>query len=85
MARRLALNMISDENLQAANSNNDVINSGDPPVVDQHESSKTISNLNIAHCKILCQSEYLILQSALEELSTRLELLENPELDITSQ
>lgn len=103
MARRLALNLISDENLHAASGINPTLNqntmrgtTSSTPVAPQpllgvaeevsvEENGETVTNPNILNCKILCQSEYLVLQSALAELYRRLELLENPEGTVTPQ
>ncbi|KAI2513833.1 histone-lysine N-methyltransferase [Fragilaria crotonensis] len=88
MARRLALNLISDENLNAASgikgaTTDDASHSHDAHVGSAR--SEWISRTNIEHCKILCQSEYLILQSALQELNSRLEQLQGPEYEVLSQ
>jgi hypothetical protein len=100
MARRLALSLISDENLHAASGINPIINhntmggTGAPAaapsqalqsVIESATTSKADANPNTMNCKILCQSEYLILQSALTELSARIELLQNPEREVTAQ
>lgn len=84
MARRLALNLISDENLRAAS----VLGDGSNHISldrDSQDSSAIIKQRNIAHCKILCRSEYIILQNALQELNMRLELLQGSAQDLFSQ
>jgi SET domain/Rubisco LSMT substrate-binding len=80
MARRLALNLISDENLQAASS--DCISETTNEV--DHEKAHTSNvlksfdnNINVENCKVLCRSEYAILQCALQEVEHRLEILQN--------
>jgi hypothetical protein len=99
MARRLALNLISDENLHAASGINPIINQNTMrgtsaptaapsqvlQAVAESETTSNAVNPNTVNCKILCQSEYLILQSALTELSARIELLQHPERELTAQ
>ena len=84
MTRQLALNLISDENLLAAS----VLSDGSNHISldsELQDSSAIIKQTNIANCKILCRSEYLILQNALQELNTRLELLQVSAQDLLSQ
>jgi hypothetical protein len=88
MARRLALNLISDENLNAASGIKDTTSGDASHAHDTHDGtvrSDGIIRTNIGHCKILCQSEYLILQSAMQELNSRLEQLQGPEYEVSSQ
>ena len=84
----LALNLISDENLNAASGIKDTTSGDASHAHDTHDGtvhSDGIIRTNIGHCKILCQSEYLILQSAMQELNSRLEQLQGPEYEVSSQ
>ena len=100
MARQLALNLISDDNLRAASNLSPV-----PPramatiaeedsEADEHEADQPTpkqalasvaaeerlrhDGVNMRNTKVLCQSEYAILQAALSEIAERLERLELP-------
>jgi hypothetical protein len=89
MTRQLALNMISDDNLKAASNpvsvlagqTNDVPDSrGNRPTPKQAQAAAAAEerqkDLNIQNAKILCQSEYSILQVALAEISERMSVLQ---------
>ena len=79
MARQLALNMISDDNLQAGatyhneNTTNNIEKASEP----QQQQIPVVSfrNINLQNAKALCRSEYAILQAALEEIYQRLSRL----------
>ena len=68
MTRRLALNLISDENLNAASSQLE------EELIDD-VSKNTAESLNVHNARILCWGEYQILQTALEDVQRRLEKL----------
>jgi hypothetical protein len=86
MARMLALNLISDDTIEKAASvvdepeGNDGSRSPDLPTPKQAralvEAENRLQDPNFRNAKILCQSEYLILQTALAELAERLAALE---------
>jgi hypothetical protein len=87
MARQLALNMISDEGLHGASSGIDSVKAKatDGIRITEKEKEPTKANnveANTRNAKILCQSEYSILQAAMEELSERLKILEEGIADI---
>ncbi len=66
MARQLALNLICDENLNAANSLQG----------DKENHISHVSKLHVTNARRLCWGEYEILQMALAEVHHRLEVLE---------
>ena len=70
MTRQLALNMISDANLAAGSSSTRPL-----PTPDENE-QENYMRINFANAKVLCQSEYHILQVALTEIAERLSALE---------
>jgi hypothetical protein len=85
----LALNMISDDNLKAASNPLSVLagqpnevpdSGGNRPTPKQAQAvaaaEERQKDVNIQNAKILCQSEYSILQVALAELSERLSILQ---------
>jgi hypothetical protein len=84
MARLLALNLISDETIERAASMEDEGNAGsrrpDLPTPKQAralvEAEHRLQDPNFRNAKIICQSEYLILQAALAELAERLAALD---------
>ena len=88
MTRQLALNMISDDNLKAASNPLSILavlphvpgSGGDRPTPKQAQAFDTAEerqkDVNIQNAKILCQSEYNILQVALAEISERMSLLQ---------
>ena len=88
MTRQLALNMISDENLRGASGtfpdlliprspNQSIIKrQGSTTAMQEESPGKQRRDVNIHNAKLLCQSEYEILQVALSEISTRLTKLE---------
>jgi hypothetical protein len=100
MARQLALNLISDDNLRAASNlspvppramatiaeEDDEANEHEPgqPTPKQELASEIAeerlrhNGVNMQNAKVLCQSEYTILQAALSEIAERLERLESP-------
>jgi hypothetical protein len=106
MARQLALNLISDDNLRTASNLSHVppramvtIAEEDIEADEEHEPSQPTPSqalasvaveerrrhggVNILNTKILCQSEYAILQVALSEIAERLEKLETlPSTDV---
>jgi hypothetical protein len=66
MARQLALNLICDENLNAANSLQG----------DKENHFSPVNKLHVTNARRLCWGEYEILQIALAEVHHRLEVLE---------
>ena len=106
MSRQLALNLISDDNLQAASNSSPASLRTMPSIAEEDEGDEDDSEkdepaeqstivgpregtssaqthydeINIQNAKILCQSEYTILQAALSEIAHRLEVLENPKV-----
>ena len=85
MARRIALNLISDESLQGASNLNPTRPGSLPPALKEEgtgtrkQKEAVVSakerlqagGTNLWNAKILCQSEYAILQRALEEIAER--------------
>jgi hypothetical protein len=88
MARLLALNLISDDTIEKAASVVDELTEAgysgsrrpDLPTPKQAraliEAHNRLQDPNFRNVKILCQSEYLILQTALAELAERLAALD---------
>jgi hypothetical protein len=88
MARTLALNLISDETIavngkadsEEPEGNDGTVRSPDLPSPKQAramvEAENRLQDPNFRNAKILCQSEYLILQAALAELAERLAALD---------
>lgn len=110
MARQLALNMISDDNLQAASNlqparpplapvteeqaeqeeSDDSAATGERPAKKQVEAPQAtqerfqMGGVNLTNTKILCQSEYAILQAALAEISECLDRLASGDAPIST-
>jgi hypothetical protein len=85
MSRQLALNMISDESLQGGSSQPSSAHESNRSSSDsshhkgettESEDRSSAHEINLRNAKLLCQSEYQILQAALMELSERLAALE---------
>jgi hypothetical protein len=76
MSRQIALNLISDESLRQG--------APEPPAGSPGTSAGSApwaARANESNAKILCRSEYQILQSALAELHSRLEALDGAGID----
>jgi hypothetical protein len=73
MARQMALNLISDENLHASSSRTKPQHHG--------SASERLDSENVRNARTLCQSELTILQVALAELTERLEALQDGGVD----
>jgi len=74
MTRRLALNLISDENLNAASSKEAPQQQLEEELKDD-VARNMAKPLNVHNARILCWGEYQILQTALEDVQRRLEKL----------
>jgi hypothetical protein len=78
MARRLALNLISDENLSGVSleskHNSDRLETSIAPL--ENSGSQRIHDLNVRNIKILVESEYRILIAAIHEIHERMEELD---------
>jgi hypothetical protein len=75
MARQLALNMISDDGLHAASSVPRTSSYSDTNG-NNDDDKASLRGINARNAKILCQSEYQILQAAMASLSERLARLQ---------
>jgi hypothetical protein len=73
MSRQLALNLISDEGLRQGQGQGP---SSTVPAESEDEISLQVRSTNIRNARILCQSEYEILQLALAEIHDRLSALD---------
>jgi hypothetical protein len=87
MSRQIALNLISDEGLQAASRNHTIVVRKCPEALTSNDSMTTqtraaevaeqrLKDSNFVNARNLCQSEYRVLRYALNELSDKLEAIE---------
>jgi hypothetical protein len=81
MSRQIALNLISDEGLRQGAPFPEPRADSSTTNDDDGSASSWIACLNESNARILCQSEYQILQHALAELYSRLSLLEGANID----